>query len=48
MVRSGYAYPATNKATGGPATEYVSRSTGKFVAIDNKNGPGAPSIEGRV
>ena len=37
-VREGDAYPATNKDTGGPATEYVSRSTGKFVVIDNKTG----------
>jgi len=28
-------YPAINKSTGGPATEFVSRSTGKFVVIDN-------------
>jgi RHS repeat-associated protein len=37
-VREGDAYAATNKDTGGPATEYVSRSTGKFVVIDNKTG----------
>jgi membrane carboxypeptidase/penicillin-binding protein len=37
-VREGDAYPVTNKATGGPATEYVSRSTGKFVVIDNNTG----------
>jgi hypothetical protein len=37
-VREGDAYAVTNKATGGPATEYVSRSTGKFVVIDNKSG----------
>lgn len=37
-VREGDAYAVTNKATGGPATEYVSRSTGKFVVIDNQSG----------
>lgn len=37
-VREGDAYAVTNKATGGPATEYVSRSTGKFVVIDNNTG----------
>ncbi len=37
-IREGDAYPVTNKATGGPATEYVSRSTGKFVVIDNNTG----------
>jgi hypothetical protein len=37
-VREGDAYAVTNKATGGPATEYVSRSTGKFVVIDNETG----------
>jgi len=37
-VREGDAYAVTNKATGVPATEYVSRSTGKFVVIDNNTG----------
>jgi hypothetical protein len=37
-VREGDAYSVTNKATGGPATEYVSRSTGKFVVIDDNTG----------
>jgi hypothetical protein len=32
---AGTTYPAVNKSTGGPATEYVSQSTGKFVVVDN-------------
>ncbi len=27
--------PPLNKATGGPATEYVNSATGKFVVVDN-------------
>jgi hypothetical protein len=33
-VQSGKAFDVTNKATGGPATEYVG-SSGKFVVVDN-------------
>jgi RHS repeat-associated protein len=33
-VRNGKAFDVVNKATGGPATEYVS-SSGKFVVVDN-------------
>ena len=32
---SGDVHAATNKMTGGPATEYVSPSTGRFVVVDN-------------
>jgi len=32
---AGTTYSATNKATGGAATEFVSPSTGEFVVIDN-------------
>jgi hypothetical protein len=31
----GTTHSAVNKATGGAATEYVSRSTSRFVVIDN-------------
>ncbi|MFO0508674.1 MAG: RHS repeat-associated core domain-containing protein, partial [bacterium] len=34
-VQSGKAYNVINKATGGPATEYVNSATGKFVVVDN-------------
>ncbi len=33
-IQNGKAYDAVNKATGGPATEYVNPSTGKFVVVD--------------
>lgn len=33
-VKGGKAFDVVNKATGGPATEYVS-SSGKFVVVDN-------------
>ena len=33
-VKNGKAYNVLNKATGGPATEYVS-SSGKFVVVDS-------------
>jgi hypothetical protein len=31
----GKVYNVVNKATGGPATEFVSPSTGDFVVVDN-------------
>ncbi len=34
-IQSGKAYDVINKATGGPATEYVNPATGKFVVVDN-------------
>lgn len=34
-VRNGEPHDVTNKATGGPATEYVNPANGKFVVIDN-------------
>jgi RHS repeat-associated protein len=34
-VQNGKAYDVPNKATGGPATEYVNPSTGKFVVVDS-------------
>ncbi len=33
-IQNGKAFDMVNKATGGPATEYVS-SSGKFVVVDN-------------
>lgn len=34
-IQNGKAYDVINKATGGPATEYVNPATGKFVVVDN-------------
>lgn len=37
-IENGQQFPATNNATGGPATRYVSPQTGQSVVIDNQTG----------
>jgi RHS repeat-associated protein len=37
-IQNADAYAVTNKETGGPATEYVSKATGKFVVVDDATG----------
>ena len=37
-IQNGKEYEGVNKATGGPATEFVNSLTGKFVVIDNVTG----------
>ncbi|MGC1202554.1 MAG: colicin E5-related ribonuclease [Candidatus Acidiferrales bacterium] len=37
-IKNGTQHDAINRMTGGPATEYVNSSNGKFVVVDNSTG----------